>query len=225
MERLRQAAASLGIDPARVVFADKKNNAEHLARYPLADLFLDTAPYGAHTTTSDALWMGVPVLTVPGRGFAARVCASLVRAGGLPDLVCDNFDIYVQRAIALGTDRAALAALRARVTQSRATSTLFDTPGLARALEGLYAQMWQAFLDGAVPEPDTRNLDVYHAIGCEAAESIAQAPDEARYVGGYQTLLAYRHRVSALPPDGRLWTEAAMRRLTGAGPAGTHARA
>jgi predicted O-linked N-acetylglucosamine transferase (SPINDLY family) len=219
MQRLHQAAEAAGIDPARVVFAEKKNNAEHLARYPLADLFLDTAPYGAHTTTSDALWMGVPVLTVSGRGFASRVCGSLVRAAGFPELICADFDSYQRRAIELGTDRAALRALRARVMACRAGSVLFDTPGLVRALEGLYERMWQDFLRGEIPLPDLRNLDVYHTVGCESAETIAQAPDDAGFRAGYEAALAYRHRVSPLPPDRRLWSEAAIRRLTGAPPA------
>lgn len=81
-------AAQAGVASERLVFAPKLANARHLAGYPLADLFLDTAPYGAHTTASDALWMGVPVLTLPGRGFASRVCASLVRAAGLPEMIC-----------------------------------------------------------------------------------------------------------------------------------------
>jgi predicted O-linked N-acetylglucosamine transferase (SPINDLY family) len=72
-ERLRNAAAALGVEPARIVFAPRLKNSHHLARYPLADVFLDTAPYGAHTTASDALWMGVPVVTFSGRGFASRV--------------------------------------------------------------------------------------------------------------------------------------------------------
>jgi predicted O-linked N-acetylglucosamine transferase (SPINDLY family) len=76
--------------PQRLIFAPKQQNADHMARYPLADLFLDTAPYGAHTTASDALWMAVPVLTWSGRGFASRVCGSLVRSAGLPELVVDT---------------------------------------------------------------------------------------------------------------------------------------
>ena len=87
-DRLRVRAVEAGIAPDRLVFAPMIGAHDHLARYPLADLFLDTLPYGAHTTASDALWMGVPVLTVPGRGFPARVCASLVHAAGLPDFVC-----------------------------------------------------------------------------------------------------------------------------------------
>ena len=86
-------------------FRGRRPNAEHLARYPLADLFLDTSPYGAHTTASDALWMGVPVLTIAGLGFASRVCTSLVRAAGLAELVCDGPEAYEDRAVELGNDR------------------------------------------------------------------------------------------------------------------------
>ncbi|MDR3415221.1 MAG: hypothetical protein P4L83_03455, partial [Nevskia sp.] len=111
-QRLREAAAAQGIAPERLVFADKLAHPDHLARYPLADLFLDTTPYGAHTTASDALWMGVPVLTFLGRSFPARVCASLVRAAGMPELVCETAEDFVATAVRLGCDRERLAALR-----------------------------------------------------------------------------------------------------------------
>src|SRR5204863_9444565 len=104
-ERLGEYAESKGIARNRLVFAPKQHNPLHLARYPLADLFLDTAPYGAHTTASDALWMGVPVLTLSGRSFASRVCGSLVRAAGLIDLVCTCPEDFVERAVALGNNR------------------------------------------------------------------------------------------------------------------------
>ena len=100
-QRLRLLAAAAGIAPERICFAPKRPNPQHLARYALAELFLDTFPYGAHTTASDAMWMGTPVLTLEGQGFAARVCAGLVRNAGLPDLVCTNLDEYVARAIAI----------------------------------------------------------------------------------------------------------------------------
>jgi predicted O-linked N-acetylglucosamine transferase (SPINDLY family) len=109
-----------GVNGERLIFAPKLANAHHLARYPLADLFLDTAPYGAHTTASDALWMGVPVLTWSGRCFASRVCGSLLRAADLPELVCDSADDFVARAVALATDDGAtLASYRERLTANR----------------------------------------------------------------------------------------------------------
>ena len=102
--RLVQLALQSGIMPDELIFASKKPDPQHLARYALADLFLDTFPYGAHTTASDAMWMGVPVLTVRGQGFASRVCASLVTAAGIGDLVCEDHNAYVGRAIEFGAE-------------------------------------------------------------------------------------------------------------------------
>ena len=87
-ERIRKIAGESGIAPERIVFAEKMANPDHLARYPLADLFLDNLPYGAHTTAADSLWMSVPILTLPGRSFASRVCADLVRAAEVGELEC-----------------------------------------------------------------------------------------------------------------------------------------
>ena len=119
--RLQQMAEQRGIRRDRLVFAEKKPNPEHLARYPLADMFLDTFPYGAHTTAADAMWMGVPMLTVPGRSFASRVCASLVRAAGMGDLVCATAEAYVARAIELGRNPDLVAALKRRLIAARDT--------------------------------------------------------------------------------------------------------
>jgi predicted O-linked N-acetylglucosamine transferase (SPINDLY family) len=105
-KRLRDFASARGVAPERLIFAEKLANPHHLARHLLADLFLDTVPYGAHTTASDALWMGVPVLTLSGRSFASRVGGSLVRAAGLPELVCATAEAYVERAVALGSGAA-----------------------------------------------------------------------------------------------------------------------
>src|SRR5262249_54340301 len=151
-ERLRQLAAQHDVAPERLVFAPKMLNPEHLARYPLADLFLDSAPYGAHTTASDAMWMGVPVLTALGRGFAARVCGSLVRAAGVGELVCDTLDDYVVRAIELGRDPARVGRLKEKLRANRDSCVLFDTPGLTRRLEALYGEMWESYATGRLPE-------------------------------------------------------------------------
>ena len=113
--RLGQLAQQSSVSADRLVFAEKKPNPEHLARYPLADLFLDTHPYGAHTTAADAMWMGVPVLTVPGRSFASRVCASLVRAAEMGDLICPTVDVYVERAIELGRNQEKMAAAKQKL--------------------------------------------------------------------------------------------------------------
>jgi predicted O-linked N-acetylglucosamine transferase (SPINDLY family) len=205
-EALRQHAIQHGVAPERLVFAAKLANPYHLARYPLADLFLDTAPYGAHTTASDALWLGVPVLTAGGRGFASRVCGSLVRAAGLPELVCGSLDEYVARAVELGRNRDRLAALREKLAANRDRCTLFNTPLLVKRLEGLYEEMWGEYAEGRLPEPDLANLEIYHEIGCEISDEQVELQSRADYEQLYLTALAYRHRISPLRPDARLWT-------------------
>lgn len=204
-QRLRALAAEAGVAPERIVFAPLAPNRDHLARYPLADLFLDTLPYGAHTTASDALWMGVPVLTVPGRGFAARVCASLVQAAGLPDFICASPGDYIARAIAFGQDRAALAEARARLLAGRDSAPLFDTPGLVRALEGLFRAMWQDFAAGRLPRPDLTNLDTCLELGAAMDHDLAETSFLPEYEARWRDALARRHAFTPLPFDGRLW--------------------
>jgi predicted O-linked N-acetylglucosamine transferase (SPINDLY family) len=138
---LRRAAVAAGIDPVRIVFAHKKPKPEHLARHRLADLFLDTPTCNAHTTASDALWAGLPLLAWPGDAFAGRVASSLLHAVGLPELVMADGEAYERTAIELARDRARLAALRARLAQNRLTAPLFDTPRFARGLEAAYLAM------------------------------------------------------------------------------------
>lgn len=208
--RMRQLVAEQGLAPERLIFAPKLANPYHLARYPLADLFLDSSPYGAHTTASDALWMGVPVLTALGRGFASRVCGSLVRSAGLEELVCDTLDEYVARAIELGHDRARLQGLRQKLLAGRDTCTLFDTPGLVRRLEGLYDEMWRDYAAGRLPEPDLANLELYQEIGCEQDHEAREFQADPDYERRYLTALTYRHRISRLRPDDRLWTAATI---------------
>lgn len=159
------AAQQRGIDPGRLVFAGKLPNPQHLARYRLADLFLDTFPYGAHTTASDALWMGLPVLTLSGRSFASRVCGSLVRAAGAPELVCSTLDEYVGKAVELGRDGQRMAGIKAQLAVQRAECVLFDMAGLVRSLEGLYQDMWADFVADSLPVPDLHNLDAYLDVG------------------------------------------------------------
>jgi predicted O-linked N-acetylglucosamine transferase (SPINDLY family) len=205
-ERLRKVAADGGIAPARIVFADKLPNPDHLARYPLADLFLDSFPYGAHTTASDSMWMGVPILTVAGRTFASRVCANLVQAAGIGEMVCATPESYVERAIEFGIDRAKSAGIKARLVASRDTCLLFDTPKLVRSLEDAYRQMWSALLRGAVPVPDLRNLDIYREIGLGLdLENIETLSDEA-YRSLYQEKLAEWHSSYPIGPDARFWS-------------------
>jgi predicted O-linked N-acetylglucosamine transferase (SPINDLY family) len=202
--RLREHAAARGIAPERLVFAGKLVNPAHLARYVLADLFLDTTPYGAHTTASDALWMGVPVLTLSGRSFASRVCGSLARAAGTPELVCATAEEYVERAVELGRDPSRLAALRERLRATRETCTLFDTPRLVRELEGLYAGMWRDFEGGALPRPDLAELGVYLEVGLEARHEEVEVQRVADYDGWWRERLERRIRFRPAGPDRRL---------------------
>ena len=125
----------------RVVFAPKKPNADHLARYRAADLALDTFPYTSHTTLSDALWLGCPALALCGQSFASRVSGSLLRSAGLSDLVTYGLADYERLAHSLATDRVALQAIRERIAQARDRSPLFDSLGFSRALEELYSEL------------------------------------------------------------------------------------
>jgi len=148
---LRNAAEAQGIDPGRIVFAERLPMAEHLARHRLADLFLDTFLYNAHSSASDALWSGLPVITWPGRGFAARVAASLLHAIGLPELIAGSAEQYERLALELATDPGKLAALKAKLAQLSLTAPLFDTERFARHIEDGYAQAYQRYFEGKGP--------------------------------------------------------------------------
>lgn len=204
-DRLRQRAEQLGVAPHRIIYAPRRANPEHLARYPLADLFLDTAPYGAHTTASDALWLGLPVLTMPGRSFPSRVCASLVKAAGMEELICCGPQDYVRRATALGTDPALLRALREKLAEKRENCVLFDTGLLVSTLEQLYAQAWRDYAQGALPVPDLTNLEIYHEIGCEIDHEAHELSTVTDYKALYRRKLAVRDALYPIPADHRLW--------------------
>ncbi len=204
-ERLRQLATPLGIAPERLIFAARAPNPEHMARFALADVLLDTWPYGSHTTASDALWLGVPVLTVSGRGFASRVCGSLLHAAGLGELVCNSFDEYVERAVTLGRDKAALRNYKDRLIANRDGCTLFDTNLLVRKLEALFARMWEDYCRGELPVPTLTNLELYHEIGTQEDIESSGALSSVDYHDRYRRALAYRDSLSRLPADGRLW--------------------
>jgi predicted O-linked N-acetylglucosamine transferase (SPINDLY family) len=203
-QRLRDHAGARGIAPERLVFAEKLANPLHLARHRLADLFLDTVPYGAHTTCSDALWMGVPVLTVSGRSFASRVCGSLVRAAGLPDLVCSTAERYVELAIALGQEEAGLEAYRDRLETGRESCVLFDMPLLVRRLEQLFATMWRHFESETLPRPDLANLDIYLEVGDAVDHEQIEVGTMDDYRGWWRNRLSQRHAVRPIRPDRRL---------------------
>ena len=132
---LRSEAAKRGVDPDRLIFADRVTPDEHLARQKVADLFLDTLNYNAHTTGSDALWAGLPLVTMPGRQFSARVGASLLTAFGLPELIAETPEHYREIALQLARDETALLSLRSRLALLRPNAPLFDTKRYARDLE------------------------------------------------------------------------------------------
>ena len=137
-QNLRREAHSRGLAMDRIFFAQRTPLADHLARHRLADLFLDTWPYNAHTTASDALWAGLPVLTLRGESFAARVGASLLRAVDLPELIMDTREGYVSKAIELGRNPALVTALKERLDLGRMTAPLFDSVSYTRKLEAAY---------------------------------------------------------------------------------------
>ncbi len=203
-ERLKNYALQRGIAPERLIFAKKMAHPEHLARYALADLFLDTAPYGAHTTASDALWMGLPVLTLSGRSFASRVCGSLVRAAGIPEWVCASAKEFVERAVAFGNNRSSIAPYHQKLLDGRESCALFDMPSLVRHLEKLYGQMWGQFKKGELPRPDLANLDVYLEIGSQVKHDEIELQAIEDYPAWWREKLSRRHSFRPIAPDRRL---------------------
>jgi predicted O-linked N-acetylglucosamine transferase (SPINDLY family) len=148
---LRKEAQARGIAPERLVFAPLVDLPEHLGRLTRADLFLDTLPYNAHTTASDALWAGVPVVTAMGKSFAGRVAASLLNAVGLQELIACSLGDYEALAHALATDPARLIALRQKLERNRTSHPLFDTDRFRRHIEAAYATMWEIWQRGESP--------------------------------------------------------------------------
>jgi predicted O-linked N-acetylglucosamine transferase (SPINDLY family) len=151
-ENLRREAQAHGITRERLIFAPRTSPPEHLARQRLGDLFLDTSPYTAHTTCSDALWVGLPVVTFLGPTFAARVAGSLLNAAGLPELVAASPREYEELALHLARDRSRLAAVKAKLAQSRATCALFDTARFTRNLERAFTLMVERHRHGLPPQ-------------------------------------------------------------------------
>src|SRR5690606_6716507 len=123
-QRLRATAQQCGIAPERIVFATKTTNPNHLARIALADLFLDTFPYGAHSTGSDAITQGLPVLTFAGKSFAARFCSSIVASAGIPELICASLDDYVRKAVSFARKREDLVVVKEALQRQRETCVL-----------------------------------------------------------------------------------------------------
>jgi len=145
---LKREASARGIDPGRLIFAERMPLADHLARHRLADLFLDTLPYNAHTTASDALWAGLPVLTRIGGTFPGRVAASLLQAIGLPELITSTQEAYQKLAIELASDSQKYAAIKHKLVSNRLGKSLFDTQLLTRRIEAAYEEMYKRLLSG-----------------------------------------------------------------------------
>ena len=149
---LLKAAERHGIAPSRLVFAPSLPHERHLARLKQADLFLDSLPYNAHTTGSDALWAGVPLLTCRGTTFPGRVAASLLNAVGMPELIVESLEDYEFRAIALARDPQALILLKEKLARNRLTYPLFDTDRFRQDMERVFIAMWQTWRDGNGPK-------------------------------------------------------------------------
>jgi predicted O-linked N-acetylglucosamine transferase (SPINDLY family) len=148
---LRRAAEARGIAASRLVFAPRVPLDVHLARHRLADLFLDTFPFNAHTTASDALWTGLPLVTLRGETFVSRVASSLLAAVGLPELATDTLADYEALALKLAREPQALASLKSRLEAGRHTAPLFDTDRFARNIESAYTAMYERLLRGEAP--------------------------------------------------------------------------
>lgn len=164
---LRNEVGKRGINPQRVMFASRMPLPEHLARHRLAGLFLDTLPYNAHTTASDALWAGLPVVTCPGESFASRVAASLLNAIGLPELITHTSEEFESLAVELALNPARLEDIRSRLANNRLTTPLFDSQLFARHIEDAYLQMVQRQHAGMPPD----HLTVDANVGCQQASS------------------------------------------------------
>ncbi|HXS06092.1 MAG TPA: tetratricopeptide repeat protein [Rhizomicrobium sp.] len=148
---LRREAEKRGVNPARLVFAERTSPAQHLARHRQADLFLDSFRYNAHTTASDALWAGLPLVTMPGKSFAARVAASLLNAVNLPELIAETPEAYERLALSLATNPVRLAALKRKLAAARHTTPLFQSARFTRQLESAFDQAYARALKDAPP--------------------------------------------------------------------------
>lgn len=152
VENLKKEAEKQGIAPDRLVFAERLPLPEHLARHRQADLFLDTSPYNAHTTASDALWAGLPVLTLMGGSFASRVAASLLNAIDLPELITSTQEEYEALAIELAMNSKKLETIKLKLANNRLTAPLFDTPLFTKNLESAYIKMYERYQNDLGPD-------------------------------------------------------------------------
>ena len=155
-KNLLEEFKKLGIPESRIVFAGRVDKLEdHLARYRLADLFLDTSPYNAHTTALDSLKAGVPVISMAGKAFASRVGASLLSAIGLPELIAYSEDEFIKLACKLGNDLKAISTLKERLANNYQTMPLFNTKLYCKHLESAYQEMYRLHM-GDLPASDIR---------------------------------------------------------------------
>jgi predicted O-linked N-acetylglucosamine transferase (SPINDLY family) len=177
-DNLRRRASARGIAPERLVFAPRMKLEFHLARQSLADLFLDTLPINAHTTASDALWAGVPLLTCLGAGFAGRVAASLLSAARLPELIAATPEAYELLALELARDRGRLADIRGKLARNRATCPLFDTDRLRRHIESCFRTMYLRYQRGQQPV----GFDVEDAVPADVLSKLAALMNQNRAV-------------------------------------------
>jgi predicted O-linked N-acetylglucosamine transferase (SPINDLY family) len=155
---MRKEFQRRGLDPNRLIFAKRVNFQEHLARQKAADLFLDTLPYNAHTTASDALWAGLPVLTCKGESFAGRVGASLLNAIGLPELVTHTEAEYEALAIELATNPIKLKLIKEKLERNQMTTPLFDTPNFTKNIEKAFTMMYERYQADLQPDHIYINL-------------------------------------------------------------------
>ncbi|WP_319525213.1 tetratricopeptide repeat protein [uncultured Desulfosarcina sp.] len=154
-ENLRRAANLFGVSPDRIRFGQKETKEKHLSRLGKAHLALDTRAVNGAATTSDALWAGVPVITIKGRHFASRMSASILTAIGLPELIADNLERYENLAVELATDKDRLNALRDKLKKNRSSKPLFDSQRFVRNLENAFEQMWRIHIAGEPPQQIT----------------------------------------------------------------------
>jgi protein O-GlcNAc transferase len=157
IDNLRREAISRGVAAERLVFAAPTARPEYLARLGLADLFLDTLPYNAGATASDALWAGLPVLTCAGTTYVGRMAGALLTAIGLPELITTSLNDYEALALRLATEPGRRAALRQKLVRNRSTMPLFDIAGFTRDLEAAYRQMWETWRAGKPPAAFARS--------------------------------------------------------------------
>lgn len=179
---LKKEAEARGISAKRLIFAERTTPADYLARYAAADLFLDTFPFNAGTTANDALWMGLPVLTLSGRAFASRMAGALLTAAGLPELITHDLQAYEDLAVELANDKKALKALRQKLADAKTSSPLFDSEKFTRDLEQQYRELVEALPQApagiVVPMPQHQQLQLVQPLTTAPLSAPAKKPNK-----------------------------------------------